>query len=113
MSEKISKKINSYKQLSKSEACFMILFFAISNIAAICVSSFVLDIPVVPVCTIAILEILLVNLLDRIPVWIHAVIIILQAAAGFYIGKPLFMVLMAALYLVGLIIEIMAKKYDD
>jgi hypothetical protein len=113
MSEKVTNKINSYKKLPRSEARFMIFLFAISNVAAICVSSFVLNIPVVAVCTIAILEILLVNLLDRIPVWIHAVIIVLQAAAGFYVGKSIFMVLMAALYLVGLVIEIIAKKYDD
>ena len=64
----------------------------------ILISYFALHIPLVPICTIVILEALLCACLNRIPVWVHGLFIIAEIVAGICFGKVVFMILMAVVY---------------
>ncbi len=75
-----------------------IVIFAVVAVAMILVSFLVLYIPLVAVCTIVILEGALAALLNRIPLWIHGLIVIAQVVAGILFGKIVFMALMAVVY---------------
>lgn len=100
------------KPISEKEALLIRLIFAAAVCAVISISTFALGIPVVPAASIAILEVVLINLLDGTPVVTHAIVIVLQAALGFYFGKPGFMILNVLLYLLGLIIFIYADSRE-
>lgn len=100
------------RKMSEKEARLIRLIFAAAVCAVISISTFIMGIPVVPAATIAILEVVLINLLDGTPVITHAIVIILQAALGFYFGKPGFMILNVLLYLLGLIIYIYADSRE-
>ncbi len=72
--------------------------FVVVAVAMILVSFLVLKLPVVAVCTIVILQALLAALLNRIPIWIHGLIVIAEITAGIICGKVVFMLLMAVVY---------------
>ena len=72
--------------------------FIVIALAMILVGYFGLQIPLVPVGTFVILEAVLCACLNRMPVWVHGVVVILQIAMGFYLGKGIFMICMAVVY---------------
>lgn len=76
------------------------IFLAVT-VVMIIVSFVALHIPIVAICTIAILEVLLCALLNRIPIWVHGIIVIAQIVAGITFGKVVFMVLMAIIYVLA------------
>ncbi len=85
------------KQLTKKPIVVLGAFIVVA-LAMILISILALHLPIVGVCTIVILEALLAACLNRIPIWIHGLIIIAQIVAGIVFGKIVFMVLMAVLY---------------
>ena len=85
------------KQLTKKPIVVLGAFIVVA-LAMILISILALHLPIVGVCTIVILEALLAACLNRIPIWIHGLIIIAQSVAGIVFGKIVFMVLMAVLY---------------
>ena len=56
------------------------------------------SIPIAAVGLFVVLEALLAALLNRIPLWIHGLVVVAQIACGAYFGKLVFMILMAVLY---------------
>jgi hypothetical protein len=78
--------------------------FVVIVVVMILVSYFALNIPMVPVCTIVILEALLAALLNRIPLWIHGLFAIAEVVGGILLGKVVFMVLMAIVYLAAVLL---------
>lgn len=65
-------------------------FFLAVTVVLIVVSFAVLNIPIVAICSIAILEVLLSALLNRIPLWVHGLLVIAQIAAGFNLWQSRF-----------------------
>lgn len=78
--------------------------FAVVAVVMILISFLALEVPVVAVCSIVILEVLIAALLNRIPIWIHGLILIAEIIAGIICGKALFMILMALVYVVAVAI---------
>ena len=76
-------------------------FFLAVTVVLIVVSFAVLNIPIVAICSIAILEVLLSALLNRIPLWVQGLLVVAQIAAGFIFGRAVFMVLMAIVYVLA------------
>ena len=72
--------------------------FIVVAVAMILISFLAVKIPVVAVCTIVILQALLAALLNRIPIWVHGLIVIAEITAGIICGKVVFMLLMAVVY---------------
>lgn len=72
--------------------------FVILAAAMILVSYIAFGIPLVPVCTLVILEAVLCVCLNRIPLWIHVVVVAVQAAIGFFLGRGPLMICMAVVY---------------
>ena len=77
--------------------------FAAVAMAMILVGYLALQVPVVAVCTLVILEAVLCVCLNRIPVWVHGVIVALQIAMGFFLGKGTLMICMAVVYVLAVI----------
>ena len=90
-----------------------IAIFVVVAVAMILVSFLVLHIPLVAVCTIVILEGALAALLNRIPIWIHGLIVIAQIVAGILFGKIVFMVLMAVVYVAAVALLYLWTSKDN
>ena len=103
-------KSDKFNMTEKMPLISLGIFVAVS-VVMILVSYLVLNIPIVPVCTIVILEALLCALLNQIPVWVHGIIVIAQVVAGVLFAKVVFMVLMAIVYVVAVaLLYIWTKK---
>ena len=86
------------KQLTKKPAVALGAFVVVAS-AMILIIILALNLPVVGVCTIMILEALLAVCLNRIPIWIHGLIVIAQIVAGIVFGKIVFLILMVVVYI--------------
>lgn len=86
--------------------------FVILTLAVICVNTFALSIPVVAVCSIVILEVLLFRLLDDSPIYLHAVVFVLQLALGIGFHKVVFMLLNALLYIAGILLFVCSRNAE-
>ena len=62
-----------------------------------------LHMPVVPVCLIVLLETGIACCLHDVPIWLHAIAVIVQIIAGVLTGATVFMVLCVVEYLVGIL----------
>lgn len=93
---------NAIKEL-KNRPILLLGGFAAVTVAMILLSHLTLHIPLVPVCTIVILEVLMCALLGRIPVWVHGLFIIAGIVGGIVLGKTVFMVLMAIVYFMAIL----------
>ena len=80
-----------------------LIIFAILAAAMILVSYFALGIPLVPVCTLVILEAVLCVCLNRIPIWIHGLVVAVQIAAGFFLERGQLMICMAVVYVAAVV----------
>ena len=85
------------KQITEKPVVVLVAFVVVA-LAMILISILALHLPVVAVCTIVILEALLAACLNRIPIWVHGLIVIAEIVAGIVFGKIVFMVLMAVVY---------------
>ncbi|MBE5897331.1 MAG: hypothetical protein E7281_06165 [Lachnospiraceae bacterium] len=98
--EKVLKKITNVK----NKPLIQLVIFVVAMVVMIIISNLVVGIPIVPVCAIAILEAVLAALLNRIPLWIHGLVIIAQIVAGIICGKLVFMALMAVVYALAVVL---------
>lgn len=88
-------KLNEYK----NKPIVVLGAFVVVALAMILISVLSpLKVPVVAVCAIVILEAAMAALLNRIPIWVHGLIVIAQIVAGIVFGKIVFMILMAVVY---------------
>lgn len=83
----------------------MLLLFAVivAALAVILVSILLLSVPAVPVCVIVLLEAALAVCLHDVPIWLHGLVVIAQAAAGILCGSTVFILLCAVIYLIGIL----------
>lgn len=72
--------------------------FVVIAVSMILTGYVALQIPLVPVCTIVILEAVLCVCLNKIPVWVHGLVIVIQVALGFFMDRAALMVCMAVVY---------------
>lgn len=79
----------------------MLTLFAVivAAIAVILIGILKFDIPAVSVCVIVILEAAIAACLRDVPIWLHALVEIIQIAAGVICHNTAFMILCALLYL--------------
>lgn len=87
----------------KSQPYSVLALYAILAVIVIIISMVALKIPVVPVCTIVIIETLLAVCLHNLPIWLHVAVIALEIIFGIIFGRAVLMVLMAALYLAAIL----------
>lgn len=78
-----------------------LVIFLVAAVILIIISTAALSIPIVPVCTIVILEALLAALLRRIPLWIHGLVAIAEIVVGVLCAKAVFMILMTIVYVLA------------
>lgn len=76
----------------------VLIAFGIIDIAMILISYLICDISVVAVCTIVILETVMAALLNKIPMWVHGLVIVGQIVCGIIFDRIIFMVCMLVVY---------------
>ena len=83
----------------------MLMLFAaiVAALAVILTGIIALHMPVVPVCLIVLLETGIACCLHDVPIWLHAIAVIVQIIAGVLTGATVFMVLCVVEYLVGIL----------
>ena len=72
--------------------------YAVLIVVLFMVSFKVIGIPIAAVGLFVVLEALLAALLNRVPLWIHGLVLIAHLVFGGIFSKPVFMILMAVLY---------------
>lgn len=78
-----------------------IIVFAIIILAAILVGFFVLKVPVVPLCLIAVLEVVICASLRYTPLWLNVIVAVAQLVAGYITDQLVFVILMCIIYALG------------
>lgn len=86
-----------------------VLVAAIVIVLGICV----LKVPVVPLCSLVILETGIAVMLHHAELWIHAVVIIIEVIAGAVSGTLVLAVLCALVYAAGTAVLISLDKSDQ
>ncbi len=104
--------MNKALDLLKKKPVYPLGIFLLAAIIMIVISELALGIPVVAVCTIVILEAALSALLNRIPIWVHGLIIIAQIVAGILVSKAVFMILMAVIYVLAVALLYLWSKEE-
>lgn len=84
----------------------MLLLFAmiVAALAVILISILALKISAVPVCVVVVIEVALAVCLHDVPIWLHGLVVIAEVVVGILTGNTVFILLCAALYLLGLLI---------
>lgn len=85
--------------ISNNKPAIFLTAFVVYALVMILISYFVFRIPIVPICTLVILEALLCACLSKIPLWVHGLVIVAQIVVGVMADKAVFMLLMALVYL--------------
>lgn len=102
--EKKLRKTNLFPHIN----IFLLVFYAVVMAAIIVISYSYLNVPIIPLCTIAVLEGLLGVLLCRIAAikywYMHVFPIALQLVCGFLVDRGIFMVLMCVIYAFTLVV---------
>ena len=89
--------------LSENKSMLMLFGVIVAALAVILVSILVLKVAAVPVCVIVVIEAALAVCLHDVPVWLHGLVVIAQAIAGILAGSAVFILLCAAIYLIGIL----------
>ena len=80
-----------------------LILLGIFAVVAILVSTLAFKISVVVACIIVILEAALAACLNRIPIWVHGLVIIAQIVCGIMASQIPFMILMACIYIFAIL----------
>lgn len=78
-----------------------IIVFAVIILVAILAGFFILKVPVVPLCIIAVLEVVICASLRYAPLWVNIIIVVAQIVAGFITDQLIFVILMCIVYALG------------
>lgn len=91
--------------MGETENKRMLILFGVivAALLVILISILALKIPAVPVCVIVLIEAALAVCLHDVPIWLHGLVVIAQIIAGVLAGGMIFMILCAAMYLVGIL----------
>lgn len=82
----------------------LIIFGVIAAVLLVILTSILgLHVPAVAVCVIVLLEAGMVVCLHDVPIWLHGLVIAMQAAAGVVLDHFVFMLLCCVVYLVGIL----------
>ena len=100
------------KQLIRKPAVVLGVFLVVA-LAMILISILALKLPVVGVCTIVILEAVLAVCLNKIPIWIHGLVVIAQIVAGILCSKIVLMVLMVVGYVAAVALLYLWSSKDN
>ena len=98
------------KAFVSNKPLMLLTAFVIATLVIICVNTFALSVPVVAVCSIVILEIVLLKLLDGSPIYLHAAVFVFQLAMGIAFHKVVFMLLNALLYIAGIMLFVLSRN---
>ncbi len=84
---------------------YLALFAVIvAALLVILISILALKLPVVAICIMVLIEAGLAACLQNEPIWLHGLIVLVEIIAGILCGKTVFMILLAALYVVGILV---------
>lgn len=84
---------------------YLALFAVIvAALLVILISILSLKLPVVAICIMVLLEAGLAACLQNEPIWLHGLVVLVEIIAGILCGKTVFMILVAALYVVGILV---------
>lgn len=104
--------VQQLKNLIKKPIVVMGIFVVMA-VAMILVGFLACKVPLVAVCSIVILEALLAALLNKIPIWVHGILVIAQIVAGIIFGKVIFMILMAVVYVAAVLMLYLWAARDE
>lgn len=87
---------------AENQSMLMLFAVLIVVLAVILIGIIGLDMPVVPVCVIVLLEAGIAACLHDVPIWLHALAVLVQIVVGILCGAVIFMILCAVEYLTGI-----------
>lgn len=109
MSEEITKEIKktrvSRRRRRKSEEQVVVIAgFILVLLIYIVAGFFACEIPIVPICMMALLEVIVAKCFHELPILIHILVAFSEIVVGAYVGQILFAVLAAVLYFVSVVV---------
>ena len=78
-----------------------IIFYCIVSLMMVLSSVIVYSEPVVPVCILLLMETAIIALLNKSPIWLHGIFIVIQLVAGILMERTALTVLLTVCYLTG------------
>ena len=83
---------------AENQSMLMLFAAIVAALAVILTGIIALHMPVVPVCLIVLLETGIACCLHDVPIWLHAIAVIVQIIAGVLTGATVFMVLCGRIF---------------
>lgn len=95
------KSISRRKKRNSEEQVVALAGFVLMMIIYIAAGILACKVALVPVCFIALLEIIIARCFYNLPIWVHLLIVILEIIAGALVGQALFAILAALVYFIA------------
>lgn len=84
---------------------YLALFAVIvTALLVILISILALKLPVVAICIMVLIEAGIAACLQNEPIWLHGLVVLAEVIAGIISGKIVFMILLAALYVIAILV---------
>lgn len=104
----LKKKLREQRELAavfEDNRSYLALFAVIvAALLVILISILALKLPVVAICIMVMLEAGVAACLQNEPIWLHGLVVLVEVVAGILCGKTVFMILLAALYVVEILV---------
>ncbi len=91
-------------ELEENKQYLALFALIVVALLVILISILALKLPVVSICIMVLLEAGIAACLQNEPIWLHGLLVLVEIIAGILCGKTIFMILLAALYVVGILV---------
>lgn len=91
-------------ELEENKPYLALFALIVAALLVILISILALKLPVVSICIMVLLEAAIAACLQNEPIWLHGLVVLVEIIAGIICGKTIFMILLAALYVVGILV---------
>lgn len=91
-------------ELEENKPYLALFAVIVAALLVILISILALKLPVVSICIMVLIAAGIAVCLQNEPIWLHGLVVLAEIVAGILCGKTVFMILLAALYVVGILV---------
>lgn len=91
-------------ELEENKPYLALFAVIVAALLVILISILALKLPVVSICVMVLIAAGIAVCLQNEPIWLHGLVVLAEIIAGILCGKTVFMILLAALYVVGILV---------
>lgn len=91
-------------ELEENKPYLALFAVIVAALLVILISILALKLPVVSICIMVLIAAGIAVCLQNEPIWLHGLVVLAEIIAGILCGKTVFMILLAALYVVGILV---------